>query len=389
MNPATATPRFSWPQVSARRLERNGLAAPLKGAGPAGPAAVMCGAHAQVLSAAELSIGMRMAEGTRADVRHALWTERTLVKTRGPRGTVHLLSAQDLPMWTGALSALPGGRSTQGQASLLTPDQTEAVVDAMTVVLADADLTVEELTEALAEEAGPWAADPVMEAFQDKWPRWFQAVDTAANRGALCFGPSLGRKVTYTSPRRWLPDFRPAEARTALTELVKRYLYAYGPATPQHFARWLAAPPRWTSDLFASLAAELQQVELEGAPAWVVAGDTAMPTAKPRGVRLLPYFDAYVIASQPRERLFPGRAYGRALAGGQAGNYPVLLVDGVAAGVWHQRRSGRKIHITVEPLGALTAAQRKELDDQVGRVGEIMEGSTELTVGTITVGPHA
>ncbi|WP_420803102.1 DNA glycosylase AlkZ-like family protein [Streptomyces spiramyceticus] len=68
---------------------------------------------------------------------------------------------------------------------------------------------------------------------------------------------------------------------------------------------------------------------------------------------------------------------------------PVLLVDGVAAGDGHQRRSGRKIHITVEPLGALTAAQRKELDDQVRRVGEIMEGSTELTVGTITVGPHA
>ena len=26
---------------------------------------------------------------------------------------------------------------------------------------------------------------------------------------------------------------------------------------------------------------------------------------------------------------------------GQAGNYPVVLVDGVVGGVWHQRRSGR------------------------------------------------
>ena len=68
--------------------------------------------HAQVLSAAELSIGMRLAKADRADVQDALWGERSLVKTFGPRGTVHLLPTRDLPMWTGALAAsrpLPAG----------------------------------------------------------------------------------------------------------------------------------------------------------------------------------------------------------------------------------------------------------------------------------------
>nr|BFE79085.1 hypothetical protein GCM10020093_016860 [Planobispora longispora] len=69
-------------------------------------------------------------------------------------------------------------------------------------------------------------------------------------------------------------------------------------------------------------------------------------------MRLLPYFDAYAVGCHPRETVFPGRAAERALAGGQAGCFPVLLVDGVVAGVWHQRRSGRRIDITVEPLGA-------------------------------------
>ena len=41
-----------------------------------------------VLSAAELSIGRRVAGATRADVQRALWEDRTLVKTFGPRGTV-------------------------------------------------------------------------------------------------------------------------------------------------------------------------------------------------------------------------------------------------------------------------------------------------------------
>ena len=172
---------------------------------------------------------------------------------------------------------------------------------------------------------------------------------------------------------------------------VHRYLHAYGPATPQHFARWLAAPTGWATALFGELAAagRIEEVGFEGTPAWVAAGDTDFPHGPPRGVRLLPYFDAYVIAGQPRERLFPGAAYQRALGGGQAGNYPVLLVDGVVAGVWHQRRRGRRTTVTVEPLVGLTARQERELGEQVERVGEVLEATPELVVGEVTVGPHA
>ncbi len=121
----------------------------------------------------------------------------------------------------------------------------------------------------------------------------------------------------------------------------------------------------------------------------MAAGDTATPSAAPKRLRLLPYFDAYVVGCHPRDLLFPGRAAERALAGSQAGNFPVLLIDGIAAGVWHQRRSGQKIAITVEPLEELTAAQRRELDEQVERIGEILEGKPQLTIGTVTVGAHA
>jgi hypothetical protein len=113
------------------------------------------------------------------------------------------------------------------------------------------------------------------------------------------------------------------------------------------------------------------------------------PSAAPRGVRLLPYFDAYAVGSQPRERVFPGRASSRALAGSQAGNFPVLLVDGIVAGVWHLRRSGRRLDITVEPLDRLSAARRRELGAQVERIGEFLGGRPSLTIGTVAVGPHA
>jgi len=391
MTAKSATPAaLTWSGVTARRMARHALAEPATDLGPADIAGLLCGVHAQVLSAAELSVGRRIAGATRADVQRALWEQRTLVKTFGPRGTIHLLPAADLPVWTGALTALPSPVPVHPEGVRFTPEQAGEVIAAIGDALTDTELTVDELTEAIAERAGPWAVERTMDAFQDKWPRWRQLTSTAAHRGRLCFGPDRGRKVTYTNPHRWLPGFRPADGDAALRRLITRYLYAYGPATPQHFARWLGIPPRHAAGLFAKLGAELERVELDGEPGWTLAGDTAAPPRPHRGIRLLPYFDAYIVAGQPRERLYPGAAAARALTpAGQAGNYPVLLVDGVVGGVWHQRRSGHRLAITVEPLRELTAPQRRQLDDEAALAGAVLEATATLTVGTVTAGPHA
>lgn len=372
--------RYTFAQVCARRLARHHLTGPAADA--AGAARAVGGIHAQIMSAAEVSLGLRVAGLTRAGVRDALWTGRTLVKTRGPRYTVHLLAAADLPMWTGALAALPTQRL-----QLLTDEQADRVVDALADVLADGEWTTEELTDQVVASAGAWAGDPVMDAFGGKWPRWVEAMPVATRRGVMCFGANRGRKVTYTHPERWLPGLAPMAPDAALAAVVRRYLYAYGPATPAHFARWMAVQPGWAASLFAGL--DLEKVSVDGEPAYVAAGDTGLPDEAPSGVSLLPYFDAYGVGCFPREQVFPGRAYQRALAGGQAGNYPLLLVDGVVAGVWHQRRSGKRIAVTVEPFGRLGAARTRALEAQVARIGDILEGDATLTIGEVTVGPHA
>ena len=380
---------MSWSEVTARRMERHALDKPARDAEPADIASVLCGAHAQVLSAAELSIGRRIAGGTRAGVRRALWTDKTLVKTFGPRSTVHLLASRDLPTWTGALSALPSSVPNHPEPVLFSPEQADEVIGAIGDALADAELTVDELTREIERRTGAWAVERTMDAFQTKWPRWRQLTSTAAHRGVLCFGPDRARNVTYTNPHRWLPGFRPQAGKKALRTLVARYLYAYGPATPQHFAKWLGIPPRASVELFRELSPELESVDLEGERAWVWAGDTT-PSRPHEGLRLLPYFDAYVVAGQPRDRLYPALAAARALTPtGQAGNYPVVLIDGVVGGVWHQRRTGRRLALTVEPLGPLTPALRHELDDEVELVAAVMEADASLTVGKVTIGPHA
>jgi uncharacterized protein YukE len=386
------THEVTWSCANVRRLHRHALLPPAAtGTDPAEIAAAICGAHAQVLSAAELSLALRIEEATRTAIQRALWDDHRLIKTYGPRGTVHLLATEDLPIWTAALSAIPA-QSPFPDGVRLTPAQADEIVDAIDHALEDAELTIDELDRAIVELVGSWAGDRVMPAFQELWPRWRQAVGMASHRGVLCFGPNKGRRVTYTNPRRWLPGFRPAPEDEAIGEVITRYLYAYGPATPQQFAQWIGAPPAWASEQFERHTRKLTNISFDGISAWVVGGDIEVPTEEDfqGSVLLLPYFDSYVVGSHPRDRLFPGKAAVRALApSGQAGNYPVLLIDGVVAGVWHQRRSGRSIDVAVEPLNRLTAEQRQALETQAERIGKILGGQARLTVGTVTAGGHA
>ncbi|WP_167139478.1 winged helix DNA-binding domain-containing protein [Diaminobutyricimonas sp. TR449] len=377
--------RLSWRDVTARRMQRHGLIDPLAG-GPASAAQAMLGAHAQIMAAAEVSIAIRCAGLTRSDVKRALTEDRSLVKTFGPRGTVHLLPTSDLPKWTGALSAVPS--LTQPPVQLrFTGTQADEVIAAIADELADKELTIDELNDRLTHSVGSWATERVMPAFQEMWPRWRILVSAAANRGALVFGAGSGRQITYTSPRRLIPGFEPQPAASAMEWLLHSYLRQYGPSTPRDFAQWLSAPRPWAEQLFRTVAG-LEEIEVDGSRVFQLTGDGAV-AAEVSGIRLLPYFDAYGIGSHPREYVFPGKARQRALARGQAGPFPVLLVDGVVGGVWHSKRSGRNAQITVEPFSRLTRTQVRQLEQESNKVAAVLEAQPTLTIGEVTAGPHA
>ena len=283
------TPRLSFSQACSGRLAQHALTTPLASGTPADAVARMCGAHAQVMTAAEWSIGLRLAGSRR---RHPGCTVDRAQPRQDIRATRHssCAAAADLPQWTAALTAL-SWRPASLANTFLTPDQADEVIAAIGVAVRAAELTLDELGQAVIAQCGPWAGDPVIPAFNGMWPRWRQALSLAGARGALCFGPGRGRNVTYTSPRTWLPGFQPAvPGGAALEWLVTQYLTAYGPATPKQLGQWLGAPRPWAAELFGSVAGRLRKVELEGTTAWLPA-QNPIPIDDAGGVRLLPYFD--------------------------------------------------------------------------------------------------
>ncbi len=381
---------LTWAQVWGRRLARHALLEPEPKERLVEVVRTVCGIHAQVMSAAELAIGVRVADVTRQEVRAELWQRRSLVKTYGLRGTVHLFPADEAPLWMAALSATPQPSEARRLATMgLAVAQREAIVTAIGEALSGRCLTREELGMEVARRVGAWTTEAVSPAFGGQWPRWLVTLGAAATAGLLCFGPNQGNKVTFVRPDQWLSGWEVVDREVALHEIFRRYLSTYGPATHRDFAQWFGIPSEAALTLTRKLADELEEVEVEGYRAWTLASEATDSWQSVQGVvQLLPHFDCYPIGCHPRDRLVPAAWTQRALTRGAIGNLPLLLIDGVVAGLWQQRLKGQRLEIQVEPFQSLSAQQHQRLEVAAKRIGEIMEAKSVLSLGAIDAHPH-
>ena len=173
----------------------------------------------------------------------------------------------------------------------------------------------------------------------------------------------------------------------ALLEVCRRYLRTYGPARPGDFREWFSSPafrPADSRALFDALGDELEEIDVEGRRAHVLAGDTAFPAQQP-SLRLLPEYDVYIMGFREREQLVPESvrrhvaAHGRGRYEGPAG-IPFVLVNGVTAGLWKRKKRGKRLELQVSPTRGLTRPQRAQLDAETERIGALVDLEPVLTV---------
>jgi hypothetical protein len=335
------------------------------------------GLHAQVMSSAELTLWARVDGLEPGAVGRALWEERTLVKTWAMRGTLHLLRADELPLWVAAQDALkprhhvPSWLRYHG----LTREQADAMLDAIPVALDGRPLTREELAAEVARVTGIKGLDGKLRGgFGD-------LLKPAAFRGDLCFAPNDGRNVRFARPDQWLGPQPTADRDEAMRDVARRYLAAYGPGTRETFARWFGNPsPAQAGKWLATLGDEAAEVEIEGERALMLAADVEeAAAAKPEGVvRLLPAFDHYVVAA-PRDAdavLAPderGRVYRP-----QGWLSPVLLVDGRMAGVWSHELRGATVAVEIQAFGTVNRRVRAGAKAEAERLAAYLDGPLEL-----------
>ena len=354
-------------------------------AGPEGVVEVAhhtCGIHAQVQAAAELSLNARVERIVQQDVRDALWRDRRLVKAWTVRGTLHLHPAGELPLWYAARSAidtgesdgLPAWRDPAGALHpALSPDEVDSVSAAVREALDGRCLLREELVEEVAGRTGPAARQRLRSGFA------FFLMD-------VCQGPPQGNKVTFARPDQWTEGWQEVDPEEALREVCRRYLHAYGPARPNDFREWFGPATFKTAEaraLFESLG-DLEEIDVEGHRAYVVAGDTDFPEPV-SSVRLLPEYDAYIMGFRERDHLVPDEtraqvaAHGRGKYEGPAG-VRFLLIDGIAAGLWERKKKAKQVELRVSPTRSLDKGERTALAGEAERIGAFLGLEAVLTV---------
>jgi len=350
-----AAAELTWAQVHAFRLTRQHLAhrAPKKDL--ARVAGDIAGAQAQVMSAAELQVAVR-ADCTVDDVRKALWKDKNLVKTWLMRGTLHLVPADDLPLFTAAMSShLVRSPAAWLKYTQLTQGEFTDVIQAIGDALDGQALTREELIA----KVGKGRSERIQIALQSGWGGMLKPV---ARKGMLCFGPSRGQSVTFVQPRQWLGRWRELDPEAALVEMGRRYLRAYGPATKTDFARWWGNWPGIGTAAWVGMKEELAAVSVEGQRADILAADldTITSMAPVSGVQLLPGFDPYLMGHSSRDHLFDARYRWRVsrIAGWIS---PVVLEDGRVVATWTHQVARTTLVVTVSPFRKLGLPTMKQV----------------------------
>jgi len=371
----TVDAELSWAQVHAFRLERHHLARRSPKKDLARVVRDVMGAQAQVMSAAELQIAVRV-DCTVEEVRQALWTDKTLVKTWLMRGTLHLAAAEDLPLYTAATSSR---RWSQMRPSWLTYLQTTEsefwnVVDEVSAALDGTLRTREELIAVV----GNGKSERIQKMLGSGWGGMLKP---AARSGQLCFGPNRGQSVTFVRPADWLGWWREVEPERALPEVARRYLRAYGPASRTDFARWWGVGNSIAA--WSGIDSELIKVSVEGARLDMLRSDLkAIGKATiDTSVQLLPNFDPYLMGHASRDHLV-ARVHLSKVSRTAGWISAVVLVDGTIAGTWTYALAGKTLRVIVEPLRRLPSAVVRQIKLRAGELAEAL-GAAKIVVSVV------
>ena len=325
--------------------------------------------QAQDLPASMLSVRVRSIGLVAADVDHARLQERSIVRTWGIRGTLHLLPSDDLA-WLLALIGpgfIAANRSRRAELGLDDDTCSRGVRIICHALATQGSLTKAELVAHLAGHGINAEGQAVV-----------HLVYYAALQGLVCLGPERKGKTAYVLLSDWLGALPPVTlSREQLcVELALRYLAAYGPAGPEDFAAWSGISLKEVRAAWPYLTRDCVELEVEERPAWlhskqmVWLEELADPSTA-SAVHLLPAFDTYLLGYRSRD-LVVAPEFARRVHPGGGMLQPVVLVDGRAAGTWKVVRKRDHLEVVVEPFERIDPATIAGLEVEASDVGQFL-----------------
>lgn len=306
--------------------------------------------QAQDFPMSRWAIGIRLSGVTDADVRQEI-DRGSIIRTHVMRPTWHLVAAEDV-RWMMALTA-PGIRSQMGGRHR-DLGLTAAVIDKSTRLLVDAlsggrACTRREIA-VLFEKEGITNTDN----------RLAHLLMTAELDCLICSGPLKGRETTFALMEERVPASLLPGREESLKKLAAIYFTSHGPATLPDFTWWSGLPVSQ-----ARLALELNKSQLSGFTfeerEYWMAEPAADLAEEPAAALLVPAFDEILISYKDRQAMLDGEYISRAISSNGIFR-PVILVNGMVAGLWKKSANGTGLSLETEFFGKKGVPKKKELD---------------------------
>jgi hypothetical protein len=311
------------------------------------------GLQAQSTPSPYLSLWTRLEGFERDELTRALKTRR-LVKALLQRGTLHVVSPADYWAISTARREL-GGILWPPAYQRLVPSSRLAELAALVLAeLGDGERTFKELQTLLQ----PHAKGNATPTFLWRRVQGHASVVHVPPSGIWGYG---GQGV-YASAQGRITGEPPAP-QDAFDALVRRYLGAYGPATPRDVGQWAGVPRlQPITDALARIGARTLQDE-RGRTLYDLPRAPLPDPDTPAPPRLVPRFDNLVLSHDDRSRIL-GDVKPSRIVTNNGIVHATILVDGFVAGTW-QLEQGR---VRLEPFGRLDAADRKALLQEAERL---------------------
>jgi hypothetical protein len=245
---------------------------------------------------------------------------------------------------------------------------------------AEADRVLGLLRERLAE--GPLLRAEAYEAFRE-WgiepdesgesiTRRYWLLGVGALRGVFVVRPALDR-AQYLEPA---PAEKPMPREKALGRLARRYLKAYGPATPEDFAYFFKATMA-DARLAWEHAGRTVEVETERGPMTALPGSLDLPPVDRPVVSLLGIWDHFLLGWRDRSLTMPETDEVHAR---QPSGHPTAFADGRAFGTWGIQRRKDSITVEVRPFERMPRGIKPELEAEVADLGRFFETEASLRI---------
>lgn len=298
----------------------------------------LCGVQAQFLSHALHGLSIRC---------HSVSTEG-LIKSWTNRGTMHLFSADDLPLF------LHQGRShflrpvdTLEEDAFITASRKGYFAELMVEAVAGGIDQREELKE-LCRQAG--MTETESKSLFDPWGGTIRA---------LCEGGRLCHKVQETKAYQLCPPFEPMTKEAAQLEMARRYFTHFGPATLKDAAYFFAATQaqvkKWLSQL------PVAETVLEGKTYFYV--DKGLPTGHPPKVLFLSGFDQFLLGYDKSESLILSKEHLRDIFTLSGIVRPAILMDGRIVGWWSLKNRRLSLKLFEEENQSVIDAAHQQWPD--------------------------